>query len=59
VEDEFNRERSALTDANFKEVESEFNRHRDTERKFSLDKTTKMQKNASDLEELRSKDAND
>lgn len=48
-----------MLDTNLKEVEDLFKKHRDTERDFSNQKTTKMQENAQLLETLRSKDAND
>lgn len=40
VEDEFERERAAMLEANLREVEDLFRQHRDTEKDFSNQKTT-------------------
>ena len=41
IEDEFERERSELLKHNLDEIETFFNKHRETERKFSEDKMRK------------------
>jgi hypothetical protein len=40
VEDEFERERAAMLEANLREIEDLFRQHRDTEKDFSNQKTT-------------------
>lgn len=40
VEDEFERERAAMLEANLREVDDLFRQHRDTEKDFSNQKTT-------------------
>lgn len=59
IEDEFERERACLLEANLKEIEDLFKLHRETEKQFSDKKLRQQQENSQKLEELRSRDANE